>query len=99
MFLPRIARQHAEAPSRKPALSQERELRASLAGAGRQSQSGQPVGTVDNAFLETAGLYLTKLKLLPDCLLIDARDVGSLWFVEVVATDGPVPCLSDSDET
>jgi hypothetical protein len=44
MFLPRIARQHAEAATRKPALSQELELRASLAGAGRQSAGGTQEG-------------------------------------------------------
>jgi hypothetical protein len=55
------------------------------------SQSGQPVGTVDSAYLESAGLHLSKLKLLPDCLLIDTtHNAGSLWFVEIVATDGPI---------
>lgn len=53
------------------------------------SQSGEPVGAVDDQFLKRIGLDLSRLGLLPDCLLTDLVE-GTLWFVEVVATDGPI---------
>lgn len=54
------------------------------------SQSGEPVNIVDNQQLQRLGLDLDKLpRLLPDALLIDIAK-SNLWFVEIVATDGPV---------
>jgi BsuBI/PstI restriction endonuclease domain/BsuBI/PstI restriction endonuclease HTH domain len=53
------------------------------------SQSGEPVGAVDDRYLRQVGLDLSTLGLLPDCLLADLHE-GTLWFIEVVATDGPI---------
>jgi hypothetical protein len=40
--------------------------------------------------LEQLGLAVNPSTLLPDLLLLDAAGPGTFWFVEVVATDGPV---------
>jgi hypothetical protein len=55
------------------------------------SQPGEKVNLVDNQSLIDLGLKLDESKLLPDCVLADL-EVGheALWFVEVVASDGPV---------
>ena len=55
------------------------------------SQPGEKVNLVDNQSLADMGLELDVGKLLPDCILADlAIGHEALWFVEVVATDGPV---------
>ena len=53
------------------------------------SQSRVPVGTVDNQYLKQIGLNLDTLGVLPDCLLADLEE-DTLWFIEVVATAGPI---------
>lgn len=58
------------------------------------SESGEPVSIVDSASLDQLGLSLEQQTLLPDCLLFDLDpERGEVWFVEVVASDGP---LTDS---
>jgi hypothetical protein len=55
------------------------------------SQSGQPVDLIEGQALRDIGLSLDQLRLLPDCLIVDVdQDSPGLWFVEIVATDGPV---------
>ncbi|MFI6174488.1 BsuBI/PstI family type II restriction endonuclease [Nonomuraea sp. NPDC051191] len=54
------------------------------------SQSGEPVNIVDNRQLRVLGLELGRLaNLLPDALMVDISS-RHLWFIEVVATDGPI---------
>ena len=58
------------------------------------SESGEPVSVVDGAALDHLGLSLEQQTLLPDCLLFDLDPSrGEVWFIEVVASDGP---LTDS---
>lgn len=55
------------------------------------SQSGEPVNVVDSNLLKSIGFNLQKLSLLPDALLVDVREEhGTFWFIEAVASDGPV---------
>lgn len=53
------------------------------------SESRRPVDIVDDALLRDLALHLPADRLLPDALAFDA-DSGSFWFIEVVATDGPI---------
>jgi hypothetical protein len=55
------------------------------------SQPGEKVNVVDSELLRTLRLSVDQQRLLPDALIVDldpGRD--EFWFVEVVATDGPV---------
>ena len=55
------------------------------------SQPGEKANVVDSELLRTLRLSVDQQRLLPDALIVDLdaqRD--EFWFVEVVATDGPV---------
>jgi BsuBI/PstI restriction endonuclease domain/BsuBI/PstI restriction endonuclease HTH domain len=55
------------------------------------SQPGEKVNVVDSELLRALRLPIDQQRLLPDALIVDldpGRD--EFWFVEVVATDGPV---------
>ena len=55
------------------------------------SQSGEKVNVVDSEFLGTLRLSIDQQRLLPDALIVDLDpERDEFWFVEVVATDGPV---------
>lgn len=55
------------------------------------SQSGQPVDLIEDRSLRSIGLSIEQQRLLPDCLIADLdSETPGLWFVEVVATDGPI---------
>lgn len=55
------------------------------------SQSEEKARPEDIAFLKKIKMPLDAAKLLPDCLIVDlAEDRGHFWFVEAVATDGPI---------
>jgi hypothetical protein len=51
--------------------------------------SRDPVATEDERELARVGLTLDRTLALPDVLLLDVDD-GSIWFVEVVVTDGAI---------
>ncbi|GKQ34441.1 BsuBI/PstI family type II restriction endonuclease [Streptomyces sp. A012304] len=55
------------------------------------SQSQEKVRSEDIAFLKKIKMPLDVAKLLPDCLIVDlAEECGHFWFVEAVATGGPI---------
>lgn len=55
------------------------------------SQPGKKVDLLDGSGLEKMGLHIDQQTLLPDCMIIDlAEDNGDFWFVEIVASDGPI---------
>ncbi len=55
------------------------------------SQSGEKVNLIDDSTLKSIGLTIDKQKLLPDCLIADLdKTQQTLWFIEVVATGGPI---------
>ena len=55
------------------------------------SQSGEKVNVVDEALLHQLRLPIDQHTLLPDCLIADVDpERNELWFVEVVASDGPI---------
>ncbi|WP_159391831.1 BsuBI/PstI family type II restriction endonuclease [Streptomyces viridochromogenes] len=55
------------------------------------SQSEEKARPEDIAFLKKIKMPLDAAKLLPDCLIVDlAEERGHFWFVEAVATDGPI---------
>lgn len=55
------------------------------------SQSGEKLNPLDVQRLNNIGLSVDQALLLPDCLIADlAEESSDLWFVEVVATDGPI---------
>jgi hypothetical protein len=55
------------------------------------SQSGDKVNVLDSGLLDLLGLVVDQQRLLPDALIVDLDpDRDEFWFVEVVATDGPV---------
>jgi BsuBI/PstI restriction endonuclease domain/BsuBI/PstI restriction endonuclease HTH domain len=55
------------------------------------SQSGEKVNVVDEALLHQLRLLVNQRTLLPDCLIADLDPTrNELWFVEVVASDGPI---------
>jgi len=53
------------------------------------SESRRPLDIVDDSLLRTLRLNIVPSSLLPDALIFDAT-AGTFWFVEVVATDGPI---------
>ncbi|MGW3179469.1 BsuBI/PstI family type II restriction endonuclease [Kitasatospora sp. NPDC001119] len=55
------------------------------------SQSGKKVDIADAEVLAQLGMEIDPKILLPDCVIADTDPArGEFWFVEVVATDGPV---------
>ncbi|MFF6801120.1 BsuBI/PstI family type II restriction endonuclease [Streptomyces sp. NPDC012616] len=55
------------------------------------SQSGEKVNLLDGKGLDDMGLHVDQALLLPDCIIADlAEDKDEIWFIEVVATDGPI---------
>lgn len=55
------------------------------------SQPGEKLNPLDAQRLNDIGLSVDQALLLPDCIIADlAEDRGDLWFVEAVATDGPI---------
>ncbi|SDN09685.1 BsuBI/PstI family type II restriction endonuclease [Actinacidiphila guanduensis] len=55
------------------------------------SQSEEKARPEDIAFLKKIKMPLDAAKLLPDCLIVDlAKERGHFWFIEAVATDGPI---------
>ncbi len=55
------------------------------------SQSGEKVNVIDSEFLSTLRLSIDQQRLLPDALIVDLDpERDEFWFIEVVATDGPV---------
>jgi hypothetical protein len=55
------------------------------------SQSGQTVDLIEEKSLRAIGLTVDQQQLLPDCLVADLDEQHqALWFIEVVATDGPI---------
>jgi hypothetical protein len=55
------------------------------------SQSGEKVNLLDGQGLSDMGLQVDQALLLPDCIIADlAEDRDDIWFIEVVATDGPI---------
>ncbi len=55
------------------------------------SQPGEKVNIVDSEFLSALRLSVDQQRLLPDALIVDLDpDRDEFWFIEVVATDGPV---------
>ncbi|MEJ8649670.1 BsuBI/PstI family type II restriction endonuclease [Streptomyces sp. MS1.AVA.3] len=55
------------------------------------SQSGEKVNLVDGQALEDMGLAVDQTNLLPDCIIVDvAPRADAIWFIEAVATDGPI---------
>ncbi|MWA02708.1 hypothetical protein F8568_020475 [Actinomadura sp. LD22] len=55
------------------------------------SQPGEKVNLLDGQGLASMGLEVDQTRLLPDCLLADlATDRDTFWFIEVVASDGPI---------
>ncbi|MGW3723198.1 BsuBI/PstI family type II restriction endonuclease [Streptomyces sp. NPDC005133] len=55
------------------------------------SQSGEKVNLLDGQGLSDMGLQVDQALLLPDCIIADlAADRDDIWFIEVVATDGPI---------
>jgi hypothetical protein len=55
------------------------------------SQSGLPLDPIEDQALRNIGLSIEQQTLLPDCLIADLDEQNpGLWFVEVVASDGPV---------
>jgi hypothetical protein len=55
------------------------------------SQSGEKVNLLDGKGLSDMGLHVDQSLLLPDCIIADlAEDKDEIWFIEIVATDGPI---------
>jgi hypothetical protein len=55
------------------------------------SQPGEKVNVVDSKFLSTLRFSIDQQRLLPDALIVDLDpERDEFWFIEVVATDGPV---------
>ncbi|MFJ4861421.1 BsuBI/PstI family type II restriction endonuclease [Streptomyces sp. NPDC088748] len=55
------------------------------------SQPGEKVNLLDGKALKDMGLEVDQATLLPDCLMADlAPSRDEFWFIEVVASDGPV---------
>jgi hypothetical protein len=55
------------------------------------SQPGEKVNVVDSELLHALRLPVDQQRLLPDALIVDLDpERDEFWFVEVVATDGPV---------
>jgi hypothetical protein len=55
------------------------------------SQSGLPVDLIEDQALRNIGLSIEQQILLPDCLIADLDEQNpGLWFVEIVASDGPI---------
>jgi hypothetical protein len=55
------------------------------------SQSGEKVNLLDGKGLSDMGLHVDQALLLPDCIIADlAEDKDDIWFIEIVATDGPI---------
>lgn len=55
------------------------------------SEPGTKVAMLDRQGMEAAGIHIDVSKLLPDALLADSGpDPLEFWFVEAVATDGPI---------
>jgi hypothetical protein len=55
------------------------------------SQSGEKVNLLDDKGLRDMGLRVDQALLLPDCIIADlAEDRDDIWFIEIVATDGPI---------
>jgi hypothetical protein len=52
--------------------------------------SRDPIAAEDAAELAAVRLTLDSSVALPDIVLLDAAEDGSIWFVEVVVSDGPV---------
>jgi hypothetical protein len=55
------------------------------------SQPGEKVNLLDGQGLSDMGLHVDQAVLLPDCIIADlAEDKDEIWFIEIVATDGPI---------
>ncbi|WP_280414951.1 BsuBI/PstI family type II restriction endonuclease [Nocardia carnea] len=55
------------------------------------SQPGEKVDLLDGDGLERMGLHIDPQTLLPDCIVVDiAPNHGDFWFIEIVASDGPI---------
>ncbi|MCI3270113.1 BsuBI/PstI family type II restriction endonuclease [Streptomyces cylindrosporus] len=62
------------------------------------SQPGEKVNPLDAKALKEMGLAVDQAALLPDCLIADlAPERDEFWFIEVVATDGPITDARKSD--
>lgn len=53
------------------------------------SESREHLDVVDEKLLTQLGITIKRDRLLPDALIFDA-DNGAYWFIEVVASDGPI---------